>query len=130
MLNQIILFFVGAIGGILGGMGMGGGTILIPLLSIFNLVAQKQAQAINLISFIPMAIVVLIIHVKNKLVKGDKILYIIIPATAFAVLGSIISTLIGGDILRRVFGGFLIVLSVLEFFSDKIVNKFLKSQKN
>ncbi len=130
MLNQIILFIVGVVGGVLGGMGMGGGTILIPLLSIFNLVSQKQAQAVNLISFIPMAIVVLIIHVKNKLVKGENIFFIIIPASIFAVLGSLISTLIGGDILKRIFGGFLILLSVFELFSDKILSKFLKSSKN
>ena len=54
-----IFWFVvaGLVSGVLGGMGMGGGTILIPLLSIFYKIGQHTAQAINLISFIPMAIV-------------------------------------------------------------------------
>ena len=69
--------FVGILSGVLGGMGMGGGTILIPLLSIFYGVNQHIAQATNLISFIPMASVALIIHLKNKMVEFKGILYII-----------------------------------------------------
>lgn len=57
----------GVLGGVLGGMGMGGGTVLIPLLSIFYAVEQHTAQAVNLIAFIPMAVVAIIIHIKNGL---------------------------------------------------------------
>ena len=127
--KQIFLAIVGIVGGVLGGMGMGGGTVLIPLLTIFCSVSQKNSQAINLISFIPMAVVVLIIHAKNKLIKKQGILFIIIPAVIFAVGGSIVSSFINSDILKRVFGGFLIALSVLEFFSDKISSKLENSQK-
>ena len=63
----------GIISGVLGGMGMGGGTILIPLLSIFYAVSQHTAQATNLISFIPMSVIALIIHLKNKLVDFKKL---------------------------------------------------------
>ena len=66
--------FAGLLGGILGGMGMGGGTLLIPLLSIFYNVSQHSAQAVNLISFIPMAVVALVIHIKNKRVDFKGIL--------------------------------------------------------
>ena len=75
-----------------------------------------------------MAVVVLIIHAKNKLIKKQGILFIIIPAVIFAVGGSILSSFINSDILKRVFGGFLIALSVLEFFSDKISSKLENSQ--
>ena len=56
---------IGFFAGIIGGMGMGGGTLLIPILTIFLSFEQKNAQAINLLVFIPMAIVALIIHFKN-----------------------------------------------------------------
>ena len=68
----LLFIIVGFLGGLLGGMGMGCGTVLIPLLSIVCGVNQHTAQAINLISFIPMAVVTLIIHIKNKLVNGCK----------------------------------------------------------
>ena len=41
------------ISGIIGGMGRGGGTLLIPILTIFLSFEQKSAQAINLLVFIP-----------------------------------------------------------------------------
>ncbi len=111
----ILFAIVGIIGGIIGGMGMGGGTLLIPLLTIFCSVKQHTAQAINLISFIPMAIVSLIIHYKNKLVKGKNFFLIIIPGLITCVLGSFLSKSISGDLLTKLFGGFLCLLAIFQF---------------
>ena len=68
-MNFIFYIVAGAVSGIIAGMGMGGGTVLIPLLTMLTSLSQHKAQGVNLISFIPMAIVVLIIHVKNKLIN-------------------------------------------------------------
>ena len=108
----------GLLSGVLGGMGMGGGTLLIPLLSIFYSVNQYTAQSINLISFIPMSVVALIIHLKNKLVSFEKILWIIIPGVATCVGGYYIATALSGDILKRCFGGFLLALSVFQLIFE------------
>ncbi len=108
----------GLLGGLLGGMGMGGGTLLIPLLSIFYSVSQHTAQAVNLVSFIPMAVVALIIHIKNKLVDFRKVIYIIIPGIVTCVLGSYLAKAISGDALKRLFGGFLLALSIFQFISS------------
>jgi uncharacterized membrane protein YfcA len=113
----------GFLAGIPGGMGMGGGTVLIPILIVFLSIPQHNAQAVNLITFIPMAVVVLIFHFKNKLVKIKDLLWLIIPAVIFAVGSSLLATVIEGDLLKRIFGGFLIALSVVQFFSEKIKNK-------
>ncbi len=104
----------GALGGVLGGMGMGGGTVLIPLLSIFYSVGQHTAQGANLVSFIPMSIVALIIHFKNKLVKLKDLTKIIIPGIIACLIGCFISKQISGELLKRIFGGFLIVLSIVQ----------------
>ena len=110
--------FAGLLGGVLGGMGMGGGTILIPLLSIFYSVGQHTAQAINLVSFIPMAIVALIFHIKNKLVEFNKIVLIIVPGVITCIMGCYIARAITGDVLKRCFGGFLILLSIFQFITQ------------
>ena len=129
-MKEIIIFaLIGAVSGVLGGMGMGGGTALIPLLTVFTNVHQKSAQAINLISFIPMAVVALILHFKNGLVRKKNLLWVIIPACLFAVLGSILCIFIDVKLLRRIFGGFLIALSFLQFFADKIASKSEKQRK-
>ena len=122
----ILYSIVGVIGGLIGGMGMGGGTLLIPILSIFCKVKQHQAQAINLISFIPMAIVALIIHIKNHLVVYKDLLPIIISGLITCVAGCFLSKIIAGELLKRAFGGFLLALSVFQFVSTI---KLFKSKK-
>lgn len=110
--------FAGLVGGLIGGMGMGGGTLLIPLLSIFYSVGQHTAQAVNLVSFIPMAVVALIIHVKNRFVKFKGVLWIIIPGVATCILGSFVAKALSGQLLKRFFGGFLIILSIFQFINQ------------
>lgn len=129
MVNILKFIAVGIVGGILGGMGMGGGTLLIPLLTVFLSVLQKSAQAINLLSFIPMAIVALIMHFKNKLIKKEGVLFVIIPACVSAVAGSMLCLVTKAGILKRIFGGFLIALSFVQFFSETIVKKIEDKRK-
>lgn len=121
-----LYILVGVLGGVAGGMGLGGGTILIPLLSIFLGVVQKQAQFFNVFSFVIMAIFVIFIHVKNKLIN-------IFPAVIFAIFGcffAILSALIVKDIsnssLKVWFGIFLIVLAIAQL----VVLLVKKNQKN
>lgn len=125
-MNYLLYGIAGFAGGILGGMGMGGGTILIPLLTIFLNVAQLNAQAINLISFIPMAVVALIIHLRNKLVDFKNSLFVIIPGIAFCILSSYLAKNMDSEILKRCFGGFLLALSIFQI----IEIFFIKKSKN
>lgn len=108
----------GIAGGILGGMGMGGGTLLIPLLTIFLQVGQKEAQAYNLISFLPMATVALILHKKQGLLRFESIGYIIIPAIITAIFASFLAINTNSDFLKKGFGIFLILLGILFFISN------------
>jgi len=57
---------IGIIAGIVGGMGMGGGTVLILLLSLISNIEQHVAQATNVIFFVPTAISAIVIFIKNK----------------------------------------------------------------
>lgn len=110
--------FAGALGGLLGGMGMGGGTVLIPLLGIFYDLSQHAAQAINLISFIPMAAVALIVHIVNGRVDFKGSLMIIVPGVFACIAGAYIARAISGEVLRRCFGAFLLLLSVFQFVTE------------
>ena len=108
----------GVLGGVLGGMGMGGGTVLIPLLTIFYKVSQHTSQAVNLVSFIPMAVVALIIHLKNKLIDFNRVLWIIIPGVLTCIIGCYIARAMSGELLKRCFGGFLLLLSVFQAVTE------------
>lgn len=112
---KIFIFIViGIAGGIIGGMGMGGGTLLIPLLTLFTETEQHIAQAINLIAFIPMSAVALFIHAKNKLVDCKYLLTVALPAVAASVPASLLVKHVGGKSLSRYFGIFLIILGIYQ----------------
>ena len=108
-MNIFLLILFGFLAGIIGGMGMGGGTVLVPLLSFLDL-EQKTIQGINLISFLPMCLVALALHFKKGLVKPKNILYIVIPAVVFAVVGALFASDSQNKILRIAFALFLIAV--------------------
>jgi len=123
---NLLLIVFGIFGGILGGMGMGGGTLLIPLLTIFAGFEQHLAQSINLFVFIPLAIVSLLIHTKNNLIDYKKGLIILIPACFTAILSSLLATKTSAEDLQVYFSIFLIVLGVFQIISvffDKKLKK-------
>ena len=111
-MNIIWLILAGVVSGVIGGMGMGGGTLLIPILTIFLSFEQKNAQAINLLVFIPMAIVALIIHIKNKLVDLKVGVPIICSGVIFSIAGSMLAGLLGNKILQKIFGVFLLGIGI------------------
>lgn len=110
----MLLIILGFFSGIIGGMGMGGGTILIPALILFAHIDPKIAQSVNLISSIPMTIFALIIHIKNR----NVILRLVVPIASFGILGAIcgsfLATYLSSEILKKIFGVFLLVIGTLE----------------
>ena len=113
----ILYLVVGFASGILGGMGMGGGTILIPALTLLLGVNQHLAQATNVIAFLPMAALVLPAHKKAGLLRTENVWEIIIPALITTVLGGVIMAALPVQVLKKLFGYFLIALAVKQLFS-------------
>jgi len=107
---------MGFISGTICGMGMGGGTILIPGLVLFSGIEQKAAQGINLLYFMPSAISALILHIKNKHVKKELLLFLAGGGLLGALLGSFLAMRISNPLLRKGFAVFLVVMGVYEIF--------------
>lgn len=120
----MILFIIGLASGIISGMGIGGGTILIPALVIFMKPDQHIAQSVNLLFFIPTAAIALLIHIKNKKVSFKVALPIIISGFAGAYIGSRIALTLPGPTLKRYFGIFLFAMGIYE-----IIRKGKENQK-
>lgn len=118
-----LLILYGILGGLLGGMGMGGGTLLIPLLTILGGLSQIESQGINLISFTLMAIVSIIIHAKNKLIDYKVAIPIIITGVIFSLLGSLLANSINTLTLKTLFGVFLVALGLFQGASFFIFEK-------
>lgn len=110
----MILFLIGLISGVVSGMGIGGGTILIPALVIFANPDQHIAQSVNLIFFIPTAVVALAVHIRNKRIDFRTAIPIIIFGLLGAYIGSRLAVRLPGAILKKYFGVFLLILGIYE----------------
>lgn len=131
MTPEQVIIAVSILGGIIGGMGMGGGTLLIPLLTFAAGLDQHLAQAINLIAFLPMSVIALVVHKKNGYVSIKPALPIAGLALIGAVGGSFLSSYAGGYELRAGFGAFLIALGAVQLTSaiKTVVQKHSKNKK-
>ena len=119
---------IGVIAGIVSGTGMGGGTILIFLLSFMLGVEQHIAQATNLIFFVPTAIVAISVNLKNKNIDTKLAILISIFGILGAIIGANISIHIDVSILKKCFGIFLTIVTMNEIYS--IFKLYVKKYKN
>ncbi len=106
-----LYLILGFLGGIPAGMGMGGGTVTIPLLVLVGGVEQKLAQSANLFAFLPMSLTALKTHADNGLLCTHGILWSILPALLFSAAGALLAASLPSTILRKGFGLFLIGLA-------------------
>ena len=125
-----LIVLVSIFSGIVAGMGMGGGTVLIPLLTLVCGVSQKLSQSVNLLVFIPLAIVVLIIYCRRKLVNFKGVWFIIIPGIIVSLIGSIFSLKIESQTLHLIFGIFLICVGLFLFIKQIVLFKLNIKNKN
>lgn len=113
----MLQILIGGLSGIFSGIGMGGGTILIFLLTTFAGLEQHIAQATNLIYFIPTAISAIIVNYRNKNINAKLAIYVSLCGIIGAIIGSIISVNIEVGILRKLFGIFLIFIAIHEIYT-------------
>ena len=118
---------IGIVSGIVSGTGMGGGTILIFLLSFILGIEQHTAQATNLIFFIPTSIVAIIVNFKNKNIDTKQAIIISIFGVLGAIIGANIAIYMDVKILKKGFGIFLIFVTINEIYS--IIKLYKKDKK-
>ena len=109
-----VAVFVGTVLGTLSGLGTGGGSLLILWLTLGLGMAQNEARAINLLFFIPSALVACVLRWKQGQLEIKKILPAIvagsISAAVFAMLGNNMDT----SLLKKLFGGLLVFTGIRE----------------
>ena len=104
--------------GALAGMGIGGGSLLILWLTFVLGFSAEEARLINLMFFLPCALICTAFRLK----KGTLPLKTVLPAAAVGCLCAFFAARLGlGDgLLRKLFGGLLIITGLREvFYRDK-----------
>lgn len=114
MVNGIASFFIASVFGMLAGMGVGGGSLLLLWLTQVVDMAQPQARIINLLFYLPAAIISTLYRKKQNALPAKAILPGILAGCAAAAL----FTYIGADaeitLLKKLLGGLLIVTGIRE----------------
>lgn len=114
MTGWLIPLAVGAATGVLSGFGVGGGTLLLVYLTAVAGVDQYLAQGINLLYFLPAGMLALPAHIKNGYVEKKALLPCITAGLVCAALCAWAATGLEADLLRKLFGGFLVLIGLRE----------------
>ncbi|MDO4481420.1 MAG: sulfite exporter TauE/SafE family protein [Bacillota bacterium] len=109
-----VLILSGLVSGIIAGMGIGGGSILVPMLAVFTTLSQQEIQAINLTVFIPASITALTVHIKNKSVDFSLSRPIIICGLLGSAAGAFAALWLDGIILRKIFAFFILFIGIFQ----------------
>lgn len=107
-------FLVSLFSGVLAGMGMGGGTLLIPALTLLLGVEHTLAQSINLIVFVPSAIIAIIIYSKDHLIDYKQGWIVALPATVVSGLAAVFALKISSEVLSIIFGAFIATIGLVQ----------------
>ena len=118
----MIEIFIGFLSGIIS-MGIGGGAILIPALLFITSVSQQTAQGINLVYFLPTAVVSIIVHIKKKNVEIKTAAVIGASGVIGALFGAWAAMAIDGGLLRKMFGVFLLLIGAYEIYKGIRMSK-------
>ena len=116
MLNYLIAAVAGLVTGIISGFGIGGGTILMVYLTALAGVAQRTSQGINLLYFLPTATAALILHSKNHYIAWKAVIPAVLCGCVTAGLLSFVAMQMDLGLLKKLFGGFLIITGLSELF--------------
>ena len=116
MTDWLIAALAGTVTGVLSGFGVGGGSLLLIYMTSFAGMPQTLAQGVNLLYFLPTAATALPAHFKNGYVEKQALLPAIALGLACSALTAWAATALDVELLRKCFGGFLILIGLRELF--------------
>ena len=119
MTDWIVPFLCGLGASILSAWGVGGGTLLLLVMTLFLDVDQRTAQGINLLFFLPTAVSALICHARGGYLDRPTLKAAVPPAAAAALAGAWIATNLDVEVLRKPFGIYLLLSGISLLWPDK-----------
>ena len=105
VLDVVFVFIVSA----LCGMGVGGGGLPVLLFSLIRRFPQKSAQGLSILLFIVASAGAFIVNRKKRELDLSVLPYIAVSGCIFAFLGAEAVQYVSNDLLRKLFGGLLVL---------------------
>ena len=112
MTNWLIPFLCGLGAGVISAWGVGGGTLLLLVMTLFLGVDQRTAQGINLLFFLPTAASALVCHWRSGYLDKPALKAAVPPAVILALAGAWAATAIDVEALRKPFGVYLLASGI------------------
>ena len=110
----MVAFLVGAVLGFLSGLGVGGGSLLLLWLTLIVGEPQATARVMNLMFFVPCALIATIFRWKQS--KSDW--HLALPAIRAGLLGALLGNWLGPrldtEFLKKAFGILFILCGIRE----------------
>lgn len=103
------------------------------LSNLFLNIEQKELQKMNLMFFIPVAMLASFANYKNKLLKINHVKIIVLGGIVGATIGALFAQKISNENLKKYFGIFLLLIAIMEiynFFKENILNKNTHTKRN
>lgn len=94
---------------ILSGLGIGSAGIFVLYLTLIAEFSQPEAQALNLLFFLLSAGAALLLHIRERRIPTRVVLFLVVCAIPGALIGSYLVRVLDAALLRKLFGGMLVV---------------------
>ena len=112
MTDWIVPFLCGLGASVVSAWGVGGGTLLLLVMTLFLGVDQRTAQGVNLLFFLPTAASALICHARGGYLDKPTLKAAVPAAVIAALIGAWVSNSLDVEILRKPFGVYLLLSGV------------------
>ena len=108
----------GFLAGMTAAMGLGGGTVLILYLTLWEGLPQLKAQGINLLFFLPTAIPAVCLYAARREIAFKTVFLMVTGGLLGAVVGLKATAVLGLSLLRKGFGVLILILGAKELLSS------------
>ena len=110
---------------ILSGLGIGSAGLFVLYLTFVAGYSQPEAQALNLLFFLLSAGTALLFHIRHRRIPWKIVILLILCALPGAFLGTRLVTVLDASLVRRLFGGMLVITGL-----PVLLRQSTKSPKN
>ncbi len=105
----LITALAAALAAVLSGLGIGSAGLFVLYLTLVAGFAQPEAQGLNLVFFLLSAGSALLVHIRERRIPYRLVVFLAACAIPGALLGSYLVRVLDATLIRRLFGGMLVV---------------------
>lgn len=113
-MDQFLLLAAGLGSGIAASMGFGGGFLLLLYLSFFTSLSTSESSLLNLLFFLPIALLSVLLHAKHRLIEKPVVARAVWSGIVGVALGFLVLPFLPQALLSKLFGALTLLVGLRE----------------